>query len=194
MKCPDAGLAPAGTLHLIERRSVNESIPVGSCQCGCGRATTPAPMTRKNRGWVKGELRRFATSSCRPTKSPVFYRVEDRGHDTPCWIWQRGLDKGGYGVIYVDGKHDRAHRYFYEQKHGPIPPGLDGDHLCRIRACCNPDHIEPVTRSVNVLRGERWPSGRMRRQDWNAIRDLLEWPDLTEREIVARLIQEAGLN
>lgn len=80
--------------------------------------------------------------------------VEDRGFSTACWIWQRQLNARGYGK----GTHrerDRkflVHRVAYEVLIGPIPEGLTIDHLCRVKACCNPAHLEPVTLAENVRR------------------------------------------
>lgn len=71
-----------------------------------------------------------------------------------CWIWQRSILKAGYGCIRVDGKTRTTHSVAYEMHRGPVPVGLELDHLCRVRACCNPDHLEPVTHKVNVQRGE----------------------------------------
>jgi hypothetical protein len=81
--------------------------------------------------------------------TPVEYVEEDRGYGTPCWIWQRGIDAAGYGRV----AGTRAHRVFYERHVGPIPEGLTIDHLCRVRSCCNPAHLEPVTAVENVSRG-----------------------------------------
>lgn len=75
-----------------------------------------------------------------------------------CWIWQFSLDRHGYGQLMLQGKNRRVHRLIYELLIGEIPHGLDLDHLCRNRACVNPSHLEPVTRSVNLLRGELWQS------------------------------------
>ena len=70
-----------------------------------------------------------------------------------CWEWTGSKTKNGYGQIGVGGKLFMAHRYIYEQKIGPVPCSLDLDHLCRNRCCVNPDHMEPVTRSENLKRG-----------------------------------------
>ena len=70
-----------------------------------------------------------------------------------CWQWQMKLTTGGYGKWCHDGRVTPAHRRVYELLVGPIPDGLDLDHLCRNRGCVNPEHLEPVTNRENVLRG-----------------------------------------
>lgn len=72
-----------------------------------------------------------------------------------CWTWSKGLSKGTrYAVVNVNGQRVYVHRYVYEQVVGPVPEGLELDHLCRNRACVRPDHLEPVTHKVNTHRGE----------------------------------------
>lgn len=71
-----------------------------------------------------------------------------------CWLWEGKIAKRTrYGVVYLDGRHQYAHRAVYSLLVGPIPQGLQIDHLCRVRACVNPDHLEPVTQHENLLRG-----------------------------------------
>lgn len=71
-----------------------------------------------------------------------------------CWEWTSQLDsRGRYGHFRLDGKVVRAHRVAYELVKGPIPVGLQIDHLCRNPRCVNPDHLEAVTAQVNTLRG-----------------------------------------
>lgn len=71
-----------------------------------------------------------------------------------CWLWTGKLNQGGYGILKVQGKQTRAHRYAYELLVGPIPEGLTIDHKCRVRRCVWPAHLEPVTRTENVRRGD----------------------------------------
>lgn len=70
----------------------------------------------------------------------------------PCWIWL-SAQREGYGRFGINGKVVQAHRHAYELIIGPIPAGLDLDHLCRVPICVNPAHMEPVTRQINLLRG-----------------------------------------
>lgn len=75
-------------------------------------------------------------------------------HLGPCWTWKASFTHNGYGRFKYQGKTVLAHRYSYTVLKGPIPEGLTLDHICRNTACVNPDHLEPVTMKVNVLRGD----------------------------------------
>lgn len=75
--------------------------------------------------------------------------------DTSCWFWALAIDPLGYGRVGVSGRTRMAHRVVYELEKGPIPAGLELDHLCRHRSCVNPDHLEPVTHAENLRRGRR---------------------------------------
>lgn len=70
-----------------------------------------------------------------------------------CVLWTGAITSHGYGQIRVDGRNERVHRVMYEMFAGPIPDGLQLDHLCRVRHCANVDHLELVTPRVNTLRG-----------------------------------------
>lgn len=73
--------------------------------------------------------------------------------ETGCWEWDGTRMQSGYGCLFENGKRQYAHRVSFERVHGEIPAGLVLDHLCRVRHCINPDHLEPVTRRVNNMRG-----------------------------------------
>lgn len=71
-----------------------------------------------------------------------------------CWLWIAGATKQGYGYFSpATGQRALAHRWSYEELVGPIPDGLVIDHLCRVRRCVNPAHLEAVTQQENVARG-----------------------------------------
>lgn len=74
--------------------------------------------------------------------------------DDGCWVWTRRVNRKGYGSFSYMGKERPVHRVSYELFVGPIPEGLQLDHLCRVRACVNPAHLEPVTCRENLMRGE----------------------------------------
>jgi hypothetical protein len=71
-----------------------------------------------------------------------------------CWLWTGYRLHNGYGSLMANGKKNTlAHRFAYELLVGPIPDGLTLDHLCRVRNCVNPAHLEPCTMAENALRG-----------------------------------------
>lgn len=86
----------------------------------------------------------------------VFSKVNKFGplwNGTHCWIWCGCLSDTGYGSFSFDGKGVNVHQWLYNTLVGPVPKGKELDHLCRVRGCVNPSHLEPVTRLVNCLRG-----------------------------------------
>ena len=88
-----------------------------------------------------------------PERIELFWSKVDKSGD--CWVWTGCLFSTGYGSFYDRSrKNNRAtHAIAYELCVGKVPEGLQLDHLCRNRACCNPAHLEPVTRRENLLRG-----------------------------------------
>lgn len=91
---------------------------------------------------------------------PVMSRLEQKIERIPfggCWVFMGALNQSGYGWIGSGGRAagtDRAHRITYRHFKGEIPAGKEIDHLCRNRSCCNPEHLEAVTRKVNAQRGD----------------------------------------
>lgn len=93
----------------------------------------------------------------RKPKSPRerLFALIEVSDQSGCWIWRGSAAAGGYGKVSVGGRLGRsmkAHRWAYELIVGPVPKGLDLDHLCRVRNCVNPMHLEPVTRKENLRR------------------------------------------
>lgn len=104
-----------------------------------GRRAVPPPQ----RFWAKVDK-----------NGPVSEYRPDLGQ---CWLWLGGISSDGYSRFRegaVGSKTVGGHRWSYIHLVGPIPPGLHLDHLCRVRHCVNPQHLEPVTCAVNLLRGE----------------------------------------
>ena len=98
------------------------------------------------------------------TPVPAWERVLSRVEkitETGCWIFMGSVKANGYCSVGVgslrDGSRrvDYAHRVVFEAVKGPIPKDLELDHLCRVRCCVNPDHLEPVTSRENLQRGAK---------------------------------------
>jgi len=97
--------------------------------------TTDAPKAR-----TQSDADRF-WSKVRKTKSG-------------CWLWKAGRFPNGYGQFWLIPQSVAAHRYAWELTRGRPPKGLQLDHLCRVRRCVNPDHLELVSCKTNLLRGQ----------------------------------------
>lgn len=123
---------------------------------------------RVARGWCRSHYARWDTTGDSRASVPIGtthrapaiqrlmrrVHLEDRGYASPCWIWEGVTYHNGYGQI----GSSRTHRVSYSHYVGPIPEGLVLDHLCRVRECCHPWHLEAVTQRENIARGmaARW--------------------------------------
>lgn len=101
-----------------------------------------------------------------------------------CWIWQRSFN-GDYGAKWNGTGMALAHRVYYERHKGPIPQGLHIDHLCGVKACVNPDHLEAVTQRENNRRSR---SAKITEADVRHIRRN----GLTPRQVVDHYGLEAS--
>lgn len=121
------------------------------CACGCGQLTKIAMKDWPEFGHVKGEPLRYVIGhNTRTAPYPAEQYTVDAV--TGCWVWNLGLDRDGYGRLWINGRNRRAHRVFYEQRFGELPAGMVPDHCCPHgpnRACVNPDHMRPRTLEDN---------------------------------------------
>jgi hypothetical protein len=128
----------------------------GLCECGCGEPTSISTSSVTCRGYARGEPVRFLRGHGRKYLSKILraeaYVVDPRAG---CWVWQLSKNPKGYGSIWHEGKCWAAHRLSYTLLVGPIPEGLQLDHLCRNTSCVNPAHLEPVTNTENQRRGTK---------------------------------------
>lgn len=134
----------------------------GYCECGCGGRTSIAKQSKTSLGHVRGRPVRFIVGHAMVGKlkphppEPLIPRLE-RFVDVQsngCWLWTGAITPGGYGQFGIAGRNLCAHRVVYELLAGPIPDGLQLDHLCRVPHCVNPEHLEPVTASENMRRAK----------------------------------------
>lgn len=105
--------------------------------------------------WRKGHNRR------RPFETRFWEKVNKNGpvpEHRPdlgaCWVWTGALNHHGYGSLWVGRRHVLAHIVSYKLAKGDPPAGFEHDHLCRVRRCVNPPHIELVSPYENFIRGE----------------------------------------
>lgn len=127
------------------------------------------------------EARRFATK----------VRIDGNG----CWIWTASLNSKGYACLGLRKKRWLGHRLSYSVVHGPIPEGHDVDHLCRVKACVNPEHGEAVEPGENARRHRLYgglPVGKLtpRGVRPQPLRTLARLPT-TGTELVASIVDAA---
>lgn len=109
--------------------------------------------------WINETVKFKDISRLRLRNSDITHKITSRYIPEPnsgCWIWTGNVKKNGYGSITIGGSNFYAHRLMYENFVGKIPPKMVLDHKCRIRCCCNPDHLEVVSPGENLRRTWKW--------------------------------------
>lgn len=89
----------------------------------------------------------------RPTVATLPDSWARKVRTSTCEVWVGATNSKGYGIATISGHQELAHRVAYEAEYGPIPDGYVLDHLCRVRNCVRPEHLEPVTQAENTRRG-----------------------------------------
>lgn len=121
-----------------------------TCRCGCGTVIPALTKTGSPMEFAHGHNRR------RPLEERFWEKVQ-RGSPDECWPWKASKSALGYGWFkgQNEGEALAPHRVAYEFLVGPIPAGLELDHLCRNPSCVNPNHLEPVTHAENMARSAK---------------------------------------
>lgn len=136
------------------------------CGCGCGIPTARyagrsgfARFIRghQNRVWRRREnaKRTLVQRWCENVSLPA--------DADECWPWKGHIDDQGYGRLKFRGRSLKGHQVAVELFIGPIPMGFEPDHVCRNRACANPEHLEVVPKRENILRGVCPPAKNARK-------------------------------
>ena len=133
---------PPGYVEVSEEAHGTQSEYRRGCRCDrCRKAHTDDQRERRHRKSgppvARSSVERFWEKVC---------ETDD------CWLWTASLDTSGYGLFRESGKMLKAHRWSYTHYVGTIPEGLTIDHLCSVRNCVRPDHLEAVTAQENTAR------------------------------------------
>jgi len=116
---------------------------------GCGCPVNARQLC--NRHYARLHRRGTVELTTLPFEQRFWARVQ-KGDG--CWLWTGSCTSEGYGQVQRDRTFLLAHRVAYELLRGPVPDGLTIDHVCRVRNCVNPAHLEPVSSRINILRGD----------------------------------------
>ena len=108
-----------------------------------------------SRGWCSTHYSRWRIhgdplithKGVKPALDERFLAKLERQGD--CLIWTGGQTRGGYGIISLNERNLRVHRLAYEREYGAIPDGMEVDHTCYVRLCCEPTHLRLATRAQN---------------------------------------------
>lgn len=152
---PVRGRGLCGTHYAFARR--HGTLPprrevTATCQVqGCGRPHEAKGMCGMHyqRKMKIGDLAQPLATG--PDEERFWVKVERSGPDD-CWPWKAGIGSSGYGNIHWLGRTQSAHRIAWTLLRGPIPADLTIDHLCFVRHCMNPAHMELVTLAENIRR------------------------------------------
>ena len=160
----ELGITPQSVFAKRERLRIPTAFPRGGEPGVCAFRGCTRPLCAKglcNSHWAqqhRGE--RLTPIRTQETAEARFWRHTQKGGPDECWVFT-GNGKGsgraakqgcGYGQLYHGGRKQMAHRFAYELLVGPIPTGLQLDHLCRNKRCVNPAHLQPVTQRENTKR------------------------------------------
>jgi HNH endonuclease len=104
--------------------------------------------------------RRFCSKLCagasrRENLAAKIVRLTLIDPNTGCWICVAGKNAYGYGVMHANGRTIQAHILSWTLKYGPVPKGMELHHMCENKLCCNPKHLEPITRAAHLMRSRR---------------------------------------
>ena len=161
----DSGLThtyPATGIDGNPTGDINYKFIPGKLKCRrpkCGQQFQDGDVAVKTKGGFRHEVcpgigttMRMIARGTSITDRMAIYRELSETNEKGCWLWT-GSKSAGYADVGIGMKVVKLHKLAWEWVNGPVPDGLELDHLCRNRACWNPDHVEPVTHKVNMERG-----------------------------------------